>query len=153
MLSDSFREFIIDNVAIPLSNWLSTKYSINISPRDIVNVLYKHNSETGKSKKPKKSTKSAKTTKPDPVKPNPITSIVSPRYNNIYIEVEPGYYKSTPGMFIESKNKFILQQLPDSNIVVIGKLVGDKEVDLDDNDKKIAESMGLLIAIDIAKVN
>jgi hypothetical protein len=62
------------------------------------------------------------------------------------IEVYPEYYKQIPGMYLETNHKFILKQLPDQNIVVVGVLDNDNnERELNDNERVIAESLGLIV--------
>jgi hypothetical protein len=63
------------------------------------------------------------------------------------IEVEPEYYNGIPGMYLEKKNRFILKELPNKDIVVVGVLddMNKKERDLNDNEIAIAESLGLIV--------
>jgi hypothetical protein len=49
-------------------------------------------------------------------------------------------------MYLETNHKFILKQLPDQNIVVVGVLDTDNnERELNDNERVIAESLGLIV--------
>jgi len=112
-----FKDFLTNNIFIPLATWLVNEYKIDVTANDLMKVV----KSRGK-----------------------YIKSVDDNTNDEEIEVYPGYYR-VPNVYREVKHNFIIQQLSSSELIVIGVVDNGHDRLPNDEERKIAVDIGLMV--------
>lgn len=160
MLTDKFNDFLITNILNPISRWLQEQHHLNVSNRQLLEVINNPQPNTSHCcyiyvRGDKRGLQCSNTCVEGKnycsthLRNKKVNHKVlkSPKQESNNIVVESDHYRGIPGLYLESTNHFILQQLPTGEVVVLNKLDGDKERELTEEEKEIARRMGILVPV------